>query len=125
MKHATALIAAFLITIVVGMGMFVIGGNAALNKDGSAPLDSPQQANSQQANSASPAVDNNQARIDQLQNLVTQYQQREQQYQDELNTAQQQLDQTNTTIGQYQQLFQALIQRGVIQVDQSGRVLIR
>jgi peptidoglycan hydrolase CwlO-like protein len=124
MKHATALIAAFLITIVVGLGMFVIGGNAALNKDGSAPLDSPQQANSQQANLAAPVADN-QSRIDQLQGLVTQYQQREQQYQNELNTAQQQLDQANTTIGQYQQLFQALIQRGVIQVDQSGRVLIR
>ena len=124
MKHATALIAAFLITIVVGLGMFVIGGNAALNKDGSTPLDSPQQANSQQANLAAPVGDN-QSRIDQLQSLVTQYQQREQQYQNELNTAQQQLDQANTTIGQYQQLFQALIQRGVIQVDQSGRVLIR
>jgi peptidoglycan hydrolase CwlO-like protein len=124
MKHATALIAAFLITIVVGLGMFVIGGNAALNKDGSAPLDSPQQANSQQANLAAPVADN-QSRIDQLQGLVTQYQQREQQYQNELNTAQQRLDQANTTIGQYQQLFQALIQRGVIQVDQSGRVLIR
>ena len=119
MKHATALIAAFLITIVVGLGMFVIGGNAALNKDGSTPLDSPQQSSS-----ADP-VDNNQSRIDQLQSLVTQYQQREQQYQNELNTAQQQLDQANATIGQYQQLFQALIQRGVIQVDQSGRVLIR
>jgi hypothetical protein len=33
-KHVTAFFAAFLITLIVGLGMFVIGGNAALNKNG-------------------------------------------------------------------------------------------
>jgi septal ring factor EnvC (AmiA/AmiB activator) len=117
-KHVTALLAAFLITLVVGMGMFVIGGNAALNKNSVPVLDSP---------NSSAVVDTastNQTQVEQLQSLVAQYQQREQQYQDQLNAVQQQLDQASATLQQYQRLLNFLVQRGVIQVDQNGRILI-
>jgi uncharacterized protein YlxW (UPF0749 family) len=115
-KHITALLAAFLITLIVGMGMVVIGGNAALNKN-SVPLqDSP---NASQVSAADPAN-----QLQQLQDLVAQYQQREQQYQDQINAAQQQLDQANATLQQYQRLLNFLVERGVIQVDQNGRIFI-
>ena len=118
-KHITAFFAALLITVVVGLGMFVIGGNAALNKDGLPVLNSP--VTSRTSNVSL----NSQSQVEQLQNLVAQYQQREQQYQNELSAAQQQLDQASGTLQQYQELFQFLVQRGVIQVDQNGRVIVR
>jgi multidrug efflux pump subunit AcrA (membrane-fusion protein) len=117
-KHVTALLAAFSITLVVGMGMFVIGGNAALNKNSAPLLDSPN------ASSVSTAGSTDQSQLAQLQNLVAQYQQREQQYQDQLNAAQQQLDQASATLQQYQRLLNFLVERGIIQVDQNGRIFI-
>jgi len=117
-KHATALFAAFLITTIVGLGMFVIGGNAAINKDGAPVLNSPGDKVNTDPTSASPT------QLEQYQNLVAQYQQREQQYQSELSNAQNQLDQAAATIQQYQRLLQFLAERGVIQVGQDGRIFV-
>jgi peptidoglycan hydrolase CwlO-like protein len=125
-KHRTALVAAFLITLLVSLGMFVIGANAALNKNSVPVQDAP---GSGSLSAGSPAA--NQAEIDQMQTLITQYQQREQQYQqreqqyqDQVNTAQQQTAQLDTQLQQYQQLLQYLVNRGIIQVDQQGRILL-
>jgi len=117
-KHITALFAALLITTIVGLGMFVIGGNAAMNKDGVPVLNSPGE---KITTDPSPA---NQTQLEQYQNLVAQYQQREQQYQNELSDAQNQLDQAAATIQQYQRLLQFLAERGVIQVGQDGRIFV-
>jgi uncharacterized protein YlxW (UPF0749 family) len=117
-KHVTALFAAFLITTIVGLGMFVIGGNAAMNKDSVPVLNSP----ADKANTGLASA--NQAQLEQYQNLVAQYQQREQQYQSELSDAQNQLDQAAATIQQYQRLLEFLAQRGLIQISRDGRIFV-
>jgi peptidoglycan hydrolase CwlO-like protein len=117
-KHVTALLAAFLITTIVGLGMFVIGGNAAMNKDSVPVLNSP----GDKANTDPAAA--NQTQLEQYQNLVAQYQQREKQYQSELSDAQNQLDQAAATIQQYQQLLEFLAERGIIQVGRDGRIFV-
>jgi len=117
-KHLTALLAAFLITTIVGLGMFVIGGNAAINKDGAPVLNSPGEKANTDPNTTI------QAQLEQYQNLVAQYQQREQQYQSELSDAQNQLDQAATTIQQYQRLLELLAERGLIQINRDGRIFV-
>jgi uncharacterized protein YlxW (UPF0749 family) len=64
------------------------------------------------------------AQIQQLQNLVSQYQARETQYQNELNTAGQQLQQANDQIRQYQMVLTALQNSGYIQIE-DGQIFIR
>lgn len=117
-KHATALLAAFIMTMVVGLGMFVIGGNAAINKDSVPVLNSPGQK------TTTGLVSVSQSQLEQYQNLIAQYQQREQQYQNELSDAQNQLNQAATMIQQYQRLLEFLAERGVIQIDQNGRIFV-
>jgi len=124
-KHVTPFLAALLISMIVGFGMFVIGGNAAMNKNTTPVLNAPASSN------ASSASTDAQAQMQQLQTLVTQYQQRdqqyqqrEQQYQNQLATAQQQLNQATATLKQYQQVLVYLQRLGIIQVDQSGRILL-
>jgi peptidoglycan hydrolase CwlO-like protein len=127
-KHGVALLVAFVISLIVGVGMFVIGGNAAMNPNGVPASNSPASAN---ALAAGPGAQTSQSQIDQLQGLVAQYQgreqqyqQREQQYQNQLSSVQQQLDQANAAIQQYQQVLVYLQQLGIIQVDRSGRILL-
>ena len=117
-KHITALLAAFIMTMIVGLGMFVIGGNAAMNKDSVPVLNSPGQKTTTDPASAI------QSQLGQYQNLIAQYQQREQQYQSELSDAQNQLNQAATMIQQYQRLLEFLAERGVIQIDQNGRIFV-
>ncbi len=124
-KHVVPFIAATLISLIVGFGMFVIGGNAALNKNTAPVLNSPVSANAPDAAAGS------QAQIAQLQNLVAQYQQREQQYQqreqqyqNQLSSLQQKLNMATSTIQEYQQVLIYLQRLGLIQVDQSGRILL-
>jgi hypothetical protein len=62
-----------------------------------------------------------QASIDQLQNLVEQYQARELQYQTELQQAADQLNQTNAEL---QQVVNTLQESGVIQITQDGRIFL-
>ena len=127
-KHGVALLAAFLISLVVGLGMFVIGGNAALNQNGVPVSNSPAASN---ISNAGTGAQTQQAQIEQLQSLVAQYQsreqqyqQREQQYQNQLASVQGQLDQATATIQQYQQVLIYLQRLGIIKVDQSGRILL-
>jgi uncharacterized protein YlxW (UPF0749 family) len=122
-KHGIALLVAFLISLTIGLGMFVIGGNAALNTNGVPVSNSPVSSNSASVGTGS--------QTDQLQNLVAQYQsreqqyqQREQQYQKQLAAVQQQLDQANATVQQYQQVLVYLQRIGLIQIDRSGRILV-
>ncbi len=129
-KQAPALIAALLITLVVGLGMVVMGGNAAVNKNSVPIQDAPGQ-NAQAVSGSSDPAASSQAQVEQLQSLVAQYQAREQQYQEQLNTAQQQLndaqsqlDQASQTIQQYQRVLVFLQRRGLIQIDQNGRIFL-
>jgi hypothetical protein len=131
-KHRTAMVAATLVTLVVCLGMFVIGTSAAMNKNGVPVKDSPTSGGAAVTTSIDPA------QVVQMQNLITQYQQRdqqyqqreqqyqqrEQQYQAQLNSAQQQLDQTANQLAQYQRVLQFLIDRGIIQVDSRGRIFL-
>lgn len=117
-KHRSALVAAFIITLVIGLGMFYVGGSAAANQNGVPVKDSPTSSIQTDAQSAG------QQQVAQLQSLVSQYQQREQQYQNELNNVQGQLDQADAQLAQYQQLIQFLQMRGVIGIDGQGRVIL-
>jgi septal ring factor EnvC (AmiA/AmiB activator) len=119
-KHYTALLAAFAITICIGAGMLLISLSALMNKNG-VPV-----ANSIAAATATAQVTSaEQAQIQQLQNLVTQYQTREVKYQSELQSAGQDLQQVNNEIRQYQMLLMALQSRGYITIDSSGQITIR
>jgi outer membrane murein-binding lipoprotein Lpp len=117
-KQIPAIIASLLITLVIGLGMFVMGGDAVLNPNGVPVQNSPGAVSTADPSTTA------QAQVQQLQSLVTQYQQREQQYQSELSAAQTQLNQASTTIQQYQRLLQALQSRGLITIDNSGKVFL-
>jgi uncharacterized protein YlxW (UPF0749 family) len=114
MNRLKALIASLFITLLVACAMFAIGINALGNRN-AVPLNNAPIA---QAVAASSATGANDAQVKQLQDLVAQYQAREQQYQ-------QQLDQANQQLQNYQAILNALQQRGIIRVTTDGRVLIR
>src|SRR5215208_5267697 len=76
-KHYTALLAAFAITMCIGAGMLLVSANAFLNKNGSPVADSPAAATA-----TAEVKSAEQAQIQQLQSLVTEYQAREAKYQD-------------------------------------------
>ena len=118
-KQYTALLAAFAITICMGAGMLLVSGSALMNKNGIPVADSPAAATATaQVKTAE------QAQIQQLQSLVTEYQAREVKYQSELSSAGQQLQQATDQLSQYQQLLMALQNRGVIRIDANCRVSI-
>jgi Tfp pilus assembly protein FimV len=118
-KQYTALLAAFTITVCVALGMLLVSGSAFLNKNGIPVADSPAAATATAVYSS--AQD---AQLQQMQDMVTQYQTREVQYQNELATASQQLQAANSQIQQYQLVLMALQNRGVISIDQSGRITL-
>lgn len=118
-KKIPALIAAFLITICVALGMLTVSAGAYFNKDGVPVVDSPVSATA-----TAGAVSVQEAQIQQLQDLVNQYQAREQQYQNQIKDASQQISQANQQIQQYQGLLMALQNRGVISITADGRIAI-
>jgi hypothetical protein len=118
-KQYTALLVAFAVTICMGAGMLLVSGSALLNKNGLPVANSPAQATA-----TAEIKTAEQAQLQQLQNLVTEYQTREVKYQSELSTAGQQLQLANDQLRQYQMLLAALQNRGIINIDQSGRVSI-
>ncbi len=122
MKRLQGLIAATLITGIVGFGMVGIGANAASNTDSVPVSNSPAQT-AQASTKAAP--DQTSAQIDQLQNLIKQYQSREQQYQTEIKSLSQKLSDANATADQAQQILQALQERGIIQITRDGRIFLR
>jgi len=122
MKRLQGLIAATFVTGIVALGMVGIGVNATSNPNGVAVSDSPAKTVQVSANTA---ADQTSAQIDQLQNLIKQYQSREQQYQTEIKSLSQKLSDANGTADQARQILQALQERGIIQITQDGRILLR
>ncbi|MGE5248573.1 MAG: hypothetical protein ACM3QS_00025 [Bacteroidota bacterium] len=118
-KQYTAILAAFLMTACVGAAMLAVSASALLNKHGVPVADSPAAATA-----TASARTAEEAQIQQLQQLVNQYQSRETQYQSELQTAAQNLNQANAQIQEYQQLLMALQERGIISVGMDGRISI-
>lgn len=114
MKQLQALIAAVIVTGLIGLGMLAIGVNAALNPNTVAPSNTPGDA-SASVSTASPEA---QAQIKQLQDLIAQYQNREKQYQAQLNQA-------DTQRQQYQQLLMELQSRGLIRINSDGTIQLR
>jgi len=122
MKRLQGLIAATFVTGIVALGMVGIGVNATSNPNSVAVSDSPAKTAQVSANTA---ADQTSAQIDQLQNLIKQYQSREQQYQTEIKSLSQKLSDANGTADQARQILQALQERGIIQITQDGRILLR
>lgn len=119
-KQYTALLIAFAVTICMGAGMLLVSGSALLNKHGLPVANSPAQATA-----TAEVKSAEQAEIQQLQNLVTEYQTREVKYQTELSSAGQQLQQANNQLRQYQILLAALQNRGYITVNSNGQIVVR
>ena len=120
MKRFQALIAAVIVTGLIGLGMLAIGINAALNTNVVAASNAPGDPLTAVASTSSQA----QAQISQLEGLIKQYQSREQQYQAQLNQATTQLDQANTQLQQYQQLLIELQRRGLIRIGSDGSIQV-
>jgi septal ring factor EnvC (AmiA/AmiB activator) len=138
MKKIQAIGAAIFMTILIGICMLAIGVNAALNPntipvtDASsvvAPSEIDSVAQTQQGNSLIAQYQDREkqyqaqlnqanAQIQQLNNAVTQYQAREKQYQT-------QLAQANTTAQQLQSILNELQKRGVIRIMTDGSIQIR
>lgn len=130
MKQILALVAAFLVTSLIGLGMLAIGANAATNPNSVPVSDAP--------GASSPAVTagDAQSQSGQSSDLITQYQNREKQYQtqiDQLNNLiaryqsrekqyQTQLDQATTQAQQLQQVLNELQRRGVIRILNDGTI---
>jgi hypothetical protein len=57
--------------------------------------------------------------------MVTEYQTRETKYQNELQSAGQDLQRANNQMQQYQQLLMALQNRGYINIEPNGQITIR
>ena len=133
-KQLTAFVAAILITLCIGLGIFAISGVAFANSNGVQASIVPGQGASTTVN-ASNVVNQvqiqQQQQIQRLQSLVAQYQQRdqqyqqrEQQYQTQLNQVNMQVTQAQQQLQQYQQLVNFLQQRGIITVTSDGQVYV-
>ncbi len=137
MKQIPAIVAAIIVTIVIGLGMFAVGANAFLDTATVAIAESPADVNVSTTSSTTPGIDaQSQAQIKQQQDLIAQYQAREKQYQDrekqyqtELKDAAQKLTDANATaqqyqdqVQQYQNVFMQLQQRGIIRVNADGQI---
>ncbi len=117
-KKFQALIAAVLITAMVGMGMLVIGVNALLNTN-TVPVQNAPGASAPQVQAAGqPAANTANVQNQQYQDQINQLQSQIQ----DLNN---QLDQSNQQVQQLQSVLTALQQRGVIRIMPDGRILIR
>ena len=119
-KQTIAILAALFITGLVAMSVAVVGVNAMMNQKGTAVSNSP--AKSVTSVSAAPSSD--QAVIADLQSQVAGYQAREQQYQTALQSDNQQLAQAYQQIQAVQQLLVYLQNRGIIQINNQGQIVI-
>jgi chromosome segregation ATPase len=140
MKTLPAILFALGITAVLAITMAVIGANALVNPVTLPITNSPASASTSgsgvaaasfSSSSASSAASSDPAQVAQLQALVTQYQDREKQYQTELADAVNRLNQANTQlqtqdqqIQQFQQLLTILQQRGLIRIDSNGQIFL-
>lgn len=115
MKRLEAIIAATLVTGLIAAAMLVIGVSAVLNKSSVPAADSAADVASL---TAGPIDSQGQAQIDQLKNLVSQYQAREQQYRSQLDDANNQIQQLQSVLGQLQRM-------GVIRILNDGTIQVR
>jgi hypothetical protein len=125
MKRLQGFIAATFITAIVAVGTVGIGVNALSNPNSVAVSNSPAQATQATQVSSKAASDQPAAQIEQMQNLIKQYQSREQQYQTEIKSLSQKLSDANAQADQAQQILQALQERGIIQITRDGRIFLR
>jgi len=114
-KTLPALVATLCMTVFIGLAILAFGLNALLNQNVSVA----QAAGQPDSLSAADQVANQD-----LQAIISQYQEREAQYQEELQQAADKIDQVNQQNLQYQQLFQLLQSAGVIQITSDGRVFV-
>jgi len=117
-KSIPALIAAVLVTVVLGSGMFLIGQNAL-------------GTSTAKAEAAATTVTVTADTVAQYEQVVAQYQARETQYQAQIAQASQQIDTANQQISiasqqiqQYQSLISQLQSSGLITVANDGTVTI-
>jgi len=126
-KQLPALLTALLMTGFIALVMVVTSANALFNQNTVEPANSASPASA----SSAAATGLEQAQIQQLQGRINEYAQREQQYQQREQQVQQQLQesqlkltQTTAQVQQYQQLLLAFQERGLIQIQENGRILI-
>jgi septal ring factor EnvC (AmiA/AmiB activator) len=119
MKRIQALVAALIITSLVGLGMAAIGVNALVNPNSVPVSNSP---NSPSAAVVTTSSDQAQAQIAQLEARIAQYQAREQQYQAQLNQETQRLSQAESQVQQLQGILVELQNLGVIQIQRDGTI---
>ena len=110
-----ALVAALSMTVFIGLAVLALGLNALFNKN----ISTVQAATLPEQSTVA-----DQATNQDLQSLVSQYQEREVQYQDQLQQASNQINEISQQNQQYRQLIQALQNAGVIQITQDGQVLL-
>ncbi len=109
-KHLSAILAALVITGVIGFGIFTIGVNALTNKN-TVPLQStPGSASAGTSSTTASGTAGTTTNAQQLQQ--------------EVSSLQSQLSQATQVLQQYQSLIQALQQRGIIVVDQNGNIYV-
>jgi len=125
-KQIMAVLTAFLMTVLIGVFIFAIGGAAFFNTMGTQAANAPSDVSLISNTNVSQAD-----QVAQLQNLISQYQDHEQQYQQREQQLQEQLAQANSQIQQDQQMIQqvqmllsALQQRGLISITSDGRIHI-
>jgi septal ring factor EnvC (AmiA/AmiB activator) len=132
MNQLKALFASLLVTGLLAAVMFVIGASAVLSRP-AAPVNAASNVSAVTNNTAASS-----AETQQLRDLVNQYQAREKQLRAQLDDMNQQLNekdqqlaqandqlaQANQQIGQFQNLLEALQERGVIQITADGRIRI-
>jgi uncharacterized protein YlxW (UPF0749 family) len=119
MKTIPAIIAALVVTLVLGFAMIAIGGDALANTNSVPVLNSPDQNTAAVSGSA---LD---TQVADLQALVQQYQARENQYKTELDQAATRIKTAETKLATDEQVLQALQQRGLIRIDANGQIFLR
>ena len=110
-----AVVAALGMTVFIGLAVLALGLNALFNKN----ISTVQAATLPEQSTVA-----DQAANQDLQSLVSQHQEREVQYQDQLLQASNQINEISQQNQQYRQLIQALQNAGVIQITQDGQVLL-
>lgn len=133
MKKVQAFIAAFIVTALIGAGIFAIGSDAVAKASAS-----PAQTQVTTTNQANDVTVSTQSATDaatqiaQLKGLIAQYQSREKQYKTELDQANQQISQANQQLSDANQQVQSLQgvlvelqQRGIISIQSDGTIQLR
>jgi len=116
-KTLPAFLAALIITVILGIGMLFVGQNTL---------------NASASHTTTETITNLQVdNVDQLEQVLDEYQKREAEYQNELNTAierlttaNQQLSQANEQIQEYESLLAQLQDSGLITIANDGTVTV-